>query len=160
MARRKNKKSFADNLDLLFEQRLVEDNAQDKPAMFDAKETSNAPKAKTKSKKSKRKSFSSNLDQLFKGSLDGIMAGDISPSKQKDLEKVGKKAVGIDLLIRRTTASTVENKTIAPKPLTKRVTVVLDTSKIETLKRIAKEQKRPLRKLMAELVENFLDTEN
>lgn len=173
MAQKKNKKSFSSNLDSLFGQRLFEDNAQDQPAMFDetieeekeSKKSQKKNKKSTKStskakKKSTRKSFSNNLEQFFKESLDGIMEGVITDVKRKDLEKKGKRAVGLDLLIKRTTQAGVEEQREAIKPMTKRVTVVLDSTKIDTLKEIAKSQKMPLRKLMAELVEDFLDKEN
>jgi predicted DNA-binding ribbon-helix-helix protein len=88
------------------------------------------------------------------------MEGVITDVKRKDLEKKGKRAVGLDLLIKRTTKAGSEEKQEPIKPMTKRVTVVLDSSKIDTLKEIAKSQKRPLRKLMAELVEEFLDKGN
>lgn len=175
MAKKKNKKSFSTNLDSLFGQRLFEDNAQDNPAMFDPEEeekkevkkekttktkttTSNKKSIKKTAKKKApvRKSFSNNLEQFFKESLDGIMEGVITDVKRKDLEKKGKRAVGLDLLIQRTTDASFDEKRDSVKPMTKRVTVVLDSSKIDTLKEIAKSQKMPLRKLMAELVEDFL----
>ncbi len=181
MAKKKNKKSFSTNLDSLFGQRLFEDNAQDNPAMFDPEEENKkeAKKEKTTKKKTTtskkkatkttkkpakkkapvRKSFSNNLEQFFKESLDGIMEGVITDVKRKDLEKKGKRAVGLDLLIQRTTDASLDKKRESVKPMTKRVTVVLDSSKIDTLKEIAKSQKMPLRKLMAELVEEFLGKE-
>jgi len=169
MGRKKNKKSFSSNLESLFEQRLLEDNAQDKPSMFKkekkkkdkkAQEKGNtAAKAKKKKRKSKRKSFSKNLESFFKESLDGVMDGVVTEVKRRNIKKGNKKGVGLDLLIKRTTAKNVSDsqQPKISKTQTKRVTVVLDTQKIEELKKIAKQQKRPLYKLVAEVVEEFLD---
>ena len=154
--RKKNKKSFSSNLANLFEQRLTEDNAQDKPSMFEAKKEEEKKTKKSTAKRTTRKSFSTNLEHLFQESLD-ILDGDISSAKRQNLAKSGKRAVGIDLLIKRTTAENVNVKREAVKPMTKRVTVVLETDTIDMLKSIAKEQKRPLTKLMAQLVEEFLE---
>ncbi len=167
MARKKNtKKSFSSNLDNLFGKRLFEDNEQDNPVMFDGEEEKGQKQkgnvaAKTKSEKSKpkssRKSFSNNLEQFFKESLDGIMDGVVTDVKQSNTQKDGKRAVGLDLLIKRTTSADTQQPVKSRKPHTKRVTLVLDNEKLEELKRIAKKQKKPLRQIVEDLVEEYLD---
>lgn len=168
MGRKKNKKSFSDNLEFLFQERLEDDNAQDNFSIIE--EEVEVPVSKTRAStkkkggtkaKSSRKSFSNNLERFFKdsieGVLDGVVDGNIADTKRQLLSKgKGKrKAVGLDLLIKRTTEAVPEAQPSTEKK-TKRVTVVLDTQKLEALKRIAKEEKRRLHQIIGELVNDYL----
>jgi hypothetical protein len=168
MSPKKNKKSFSDNLELLFSERMLDD-AQDNIHMIenDNKKTSNkkekgatATRKKSSGKKSSRKSFSSNLEQFFKDSIEGVLDGVVTDVKRKIVGKGNKKAVGLDLLIRQTTKDNINDKSERQKPQTKRVTVVLDTKKIDELKRIAKEEKLRLHQIIGELVKEYIDEMN
>ena len=135
MSKKKNKKSFSDNLELLFSERMQDDNAQDNLSMLEdtpakKEKGSTAAKTKAKAKKSGRKSFSSNLEQFFKASIDGVLDGVVTDVQSKIVkDKTNKRVVGLDLLIRQTTKDNnlVSGSDIKSK--TKRVTVVLDTKK-------------------------------
>ncbi len=168
MSRKKNKKSFSDNLELLFSERMLDDNAQDNIQMIenDKKSSKNKEKGATSARrksgvnKSSRKSFSSNLEKFFKDSIEGVLDGVVTDVKPKIVGKGNKKAVGLDLLIRQTTKDNVNDKSNRQKPQTKRVTVVLDTKKIDELKRIAKEEKLRLHQIIGELVKDYIDEMN
>jgi hypothetical protein len=163
MSKKKNKKSFSSNLELLFSERMEDDNAQDNLSMLEDSPTkkekgSTAAKRKTGAKKSTRKSFSSNLEQFFKASIDGVLDGVVTDVKSKILkDKTNKRVVGLDLLIRQTTKGEHLATTEKLKPKTKRVTVVLDTKKIDELKRIAKEEKLRLHQIIGSLVKEYID---
>lgn len=175
MGRKNNKKkSFSDNLANLFQERMLDDNAQDNISMIEndskAKKTTKAKGAtavakKTKTKKPRgkskttRKSFSNNLERFFKDSIDGVLDGVVTDVKRTlvNTKKGNRKAIGIDLLIKRTTEENVKDKSAKPVTQTKRVTVVLDTEKLEELKRIAKEEKRRLHQIIGELVDEYID---
>ena len=177
MGRKKNKKSFSGNLELLFQERLEENDAreeilmprQESPAAApksDPPKSTRAKKPKAKAKsKSKRKSFSSNLERFFKdnieGLLDDVLDSDVADTKRQllDQEKSQRKPVGLDLLIKRTTEAVPEAQPKSNKT-TKRVTVVLDAKKLDALKRIAKEEKRRLQQIIGELVNDYLRESN
>jgi hypothetical protein len=136
MSKKKNKKSFSDNLELLFSERMQDDNAQDNLSMLEdtsAKKEKGSTAAKTKAKakkKSGRKSFSSNLEQFFKASIDGVLDGVVTDVQSKIVkDKTNKRVVGLDLLIRQTTKDNNPVSGSEIKSKTKRVTVVLDTQK-------------------------------
>lgn len=172
---KRNKKSFSDNLEFLFQERMLDDNAQDNLSMIENEDDStnkkkgqgaatatSSPKTKTKKgKKAKthRKSFSSSLERFFKDSIDGVLDGVVTDVKRSIVGKGKKKAIGLDLLIQRTTEESIkdQNNKSREKTTTKRVTVVLDTEKLEELKRIAKEEKRRLHHIIGELVAEYID---
>ncbi len=166
MSKKKNKKSFSDNLELLFSERMQDDNAQDNLSMLEdtpakKEKGSTAAKTKAKAKKSGRKSFSSNLEQFFKASIDGVLDGVVTDVQSKIVkDKTNKRVVGLDLLIRQTTKDNnlVSGSDIKSK--TKRVTVVLDTKKIDELKRIAKLEKLRLHQIIGSLVKDYIDEMN
>jgi hypothetical protein len=175
MGRKNNKKkSFSDNLANLFQERMLDDNAQDNISMIenDSKSkktiktstaTAVAKKKTTKKARGKskttRKSFSNNLERFFKDSIDGVLDGVVTDVKRTlvNTKKGNRKAIGIDLLIKRTTEENVKDKPNKQVTQTKRVTVVLDTEKLEELKRIAKEEKRRLHQIIGELVDEYID---
>lgn len=178
MSRKNNKKkSFSDNLELLFQERMLDDNAQDNLTMIEndkkGKKTTSSQGAATATKKAgtkkkgkkvksktNRKSFSSNLEQFFKNSIDGVLDGVVTDVKRNLVSKSKGKAIGIDLLIKRTTEDNLKDKGAKKDTQTKRVTVVLDTKKLEELKRIAKEEKRRLHQIIGELVAEYIDENN
>lgn len=165
MGRKRNKKSFSDNLELVFQERLEENDARDELILPAAKKKPTEKRKSSRKSKSKRKSFSSNLEQFFKdnieGILDDVLDNDVVDTKREllDQDKGNRKPVGLDLLIKRTTEAVPEAQPKANKT-TKRVTVVLDAHKLDALKRIAKEEKRRLQQIIGELVNDYLrDTE-
>lgn len=185
MSRKKNKKSFSDNLEILFQERMLDDNAQDNLSMIESDKDSNKKgnkgkggatatktnKAGTSSKKTKkgkttRKSFSTNLEQFFKDSISGVLDGVVTEGvitgvKRNMVGKGKKRAIGLDLLIKRTTDENVKDKSTHSKSTaTKRVTVLLDTEKLEELKRIAKLEKRRLHQIIDELVSEYIETKD
>jgi hypothetical protein len=180
MSRKKSKKSFSDNLESFFQENMLEDNPQDNISMIE-NDSSKDKKTKHKgataakknssnkslSKKTSRKSFSTNLEQFFKNSLDGVLDGIVtdgivSGAKRNILGKGRKKAIGLDLLIKRTTKKNVNETIERQKPSTERVTVVLDTKKIEELKRIAESKgaKQKLTQIIKELVAEYIEESN
>lgn len=178
MGRKNNKKkSFSNNLELLFQERMRDDNAQDTLSMIETTEEKETPKKKkttaktTKSKakkttkprakaKTKRKSFSNNLERFFKdsleGVLDGVVDGTVTDVKRSIVNKGNRKAIGLDLLIQRTTERIQQPEDRKTNTTTKRVTVVLDSEKLDELKRIAKEEKRRLHQIIGDLVNEYL----
>lgn len=175
MGRKKTKKkSFSNNLELLFQERMMDDNAQDTLPMIETTDAQNTPKKtktspstkKTKSStttsksKTKRKSFSDNLERFFKdsleGVLDGVVEGTVTDVKRSIVNKGNRKAIGLDLLIQRTTERTPEPEARKTNTSTKRVTVVLDSEKLDELKKIAKEEKRRLHQIIGDLVNEYL----
>lgn len=177
MGRKKTKKkSFSNNLELLFQERMMDDNAQDTLSMIETPDATPTPKktkttkkkstAKTKktpqsrAKKTKRKSFSNNLERFFKesleGVLDGVVDGTVTDVKRSIVNKGNRKAIGLDLLIQRTTERTQQPEERQSNTATKRVTVVLDSEKLDELKRIAKEEKRRLHQIIGDLVNEYL----
>lgn len=173
MSRRKNnKKSFSDGLESVFEHTLFEDNLQDNPSMFAGEQSSKTkPKSKaktskskktkgnsTKDKKSYRKSFSTNLESFFKESIEDAMEGMVTEIKRNIVKKGNnKRAIGIDVLLRRTTDSSPDDKLPPTKPDTKRITFVLDTEQIDQFKAIAKEKKKRLKQIISKLIEEYID---
>lgn len=174
MGRKKTKKkSFSNNLELLFQERMMDDNAQDTLPLIETveptptpqktkKTTSTSKKGRSKSKsKTKRKSFSDNLERFFKdsleGVLDGVVDGTVTDVKRSIVKKGNRKAIGLDLLIQRTTERVPEPEARKTNTATKRVTVVLDSEKLDELKRIAKEEKRRLHQIIGDLVNEYLD---
>ncbi|MGH1338702.1 MAG: hypothetical protein ACRBFS_21490 [Aureispira sp.] len=178
MGRKKTKKkSFSNNLELLFQERMMDDNAQDTLSMIETPDATTTPKktkttkpkstAKTKKttkprskSKTKRKSFSTNLERFFKdsleGVLDGVVDGTVTDVKRSIVNKGNRKAIGLDLLIQRTTERTQQPEDRESNTSTKRVTVVLDSEKLDELKRIAKEEKRRLHQIIGDLVNEYL----
>ncbi|MCP4443029.1 MAG: hypothetical protein GY810_29335 [Aureispira sp.] len=175
MSRRKNnKKSFSDGLESVFEHTLFEDNLQDNPSMF-AGEQSSEPTTKgkkskktksskgakgsnSKDKKSYRKSFSTDLESFFKESIEDAMEGMVTEIKRNIVKKSNnKRAIGIDVLLRRTTDTTPEDKLPTAKPNTKRITFVLETEQIDQFKAIAKEKKKRLKQIIAKLIDEYID---
>lgn len=157
--RKKNKKSFADGLDMLFTQTL-EDNLQDNPSMLDVEQPSEKKKKRTKksttkSRKTSRKSFSTDLELFFKESIESNIEGAEVTEIKRNIVKDNKnrKAIGIDVLIQRTANPT---KAAPVKPSTKRVTFVLDKTKIEGLKNVARSQKKYMKNIISDLIEEYL----
>jgi len=175
MSRKKNKKSFSSNLESLFQERMFEDNAQDSISMIEENETfvkskgqtaakkkgkTTSKKAAAKKNKTNKKSFSSNLERFFKDSIDGVLDGVVTEVKRNVVGKGNKKAIGIDLLIQRTTEDKPTQAASKQETQTKRVTVILDTEKVAELKRIAREEKRRLHQIIGELVQQYLETKD
>lgn len=175
MGRKKTKKkSFSDNLELLFQERMMDDNAQDTLPMIETTDAQDTPQKtnttpsnkKNKSSKkgsktkTKRKSFSDNLERFFKdsleGVLDGVVEGTVTDVKRSIVKKGNRKAIGLDLLIQRTTERVPEPEARKTNTATKRVTVVLDSEKLDELKKIAKEEKRRLHQIIGDLVNDYL----
>ena len=149
----------------------MDDNAQDTLPMIETVEPTSTPpkttnttptpkKGRSKSK-TKRKSFSDNLERFFKdsleGVLDGVVDGKVTDVKRSIVNKGDRKAIGLDLLIQRTTERVPEPEARKTNTATKRVTVVLDSEKLDELKRIAKEEKRRLHQIIGDLVNEYLD---
>lgn len=167
MSRKKNKKSFSDNLESLFQERMFEDNAQDNISMIEneeptQKKNAKKPKGKAAAAKGKvknnRKSFSNNLERFFKDSMDGVLDGVVTDVKRRVVGSGKTKAIGLDLLIQRTTQKNTNETIEKIQPQTKRVTVILDTEKVDELKRIAREEKRRLHQIIGELVAEYIET--
>lgn len=168
MSRKKNKKSFSDNLESLFQERMFEDNAQDNISMIESeKPTQKKEPKKAKGKtaatakgkaKTNRKSFSNNLERFFKDSMDGVLDGVVTDVKRRVVGSGKTKAIGLDLLIQRTTQKNTNETIEKVQPQTKRVTVILDTEKVDELKRIAREEKRRLHQIIGELVAEYIET--
>lgn len=149
----------------------MDDNAQDTLPLIEqptdapqatTNTTSSPPKGRSKTKsKNKRKSFSDNLERFFKdsleGVLDGVVDGTVTNVKRSIVNKGNRKAIGLDLLIQRTTEQVPEPEARKPNTATKRVTVVLDSEKLDELKRIAKEEKRRLHQIIGDLVNDYLN---
>lgn len=165
MSRKNNKKSFSDNLETLFQDRMFEDNPQDTIAMLKNEDLDDhdnevvgdlATKHKNKNKAT-RKSFSTNLEQFFKDSIEGVLDGVVTDVKRNIVGKGNKQAIGIDLLIKRTTTANVNEKFVKNEDSTKqRVTIILDAAKLEELKKIAKAKKQPLQQIIGELVADYV----
>ena len=166
MTRKKSKKSFSTNLESLFEHRMYEDNAKDNPVMFSSEEGEDkveavkeiaVPKRKGVKKAKSKKSFSTNLERFFKESIEGVMDGVVTDVKRNVIRNGEQKAIGIDLLIQRTTKKAPAIQPAKPdKTATQRLTFVLDATKISELKRIAKTRNQRIRQIMVELIEDFL----
>ena len=124
-----------------------------------AAELTEAEVAKTKLEKSPpKKSFSDSLEAFFQDSIgDFLRAEDTELALMKQqVKKPGqapKKAVGIEALLRRTLKEEQEAELQAQ---TARLTLILDQDKIERLKRIARQENRPLQELVTELLERYL----
>jgi len=164
MSRKNNKKSFSNNLETLFQDRMLEDNAQDTISMLenedldddDHKDGEVAIPQKSKNKVS-RKSFSSNLEQFFKASIDGVLDGVVTEVKRNIVGKGNKQAIGIDLLIKRTTTANINEEFVRTEdPNKQRVTFTIDAAKLEELKKIAKAKKQPLQQIIGELVADYV----
>ena len=127
MSRKKNKKSFSDNLEMLFQERMHDDNAQDTLALIedepaevqDKSVVVKKPKVKktiiiepknNKNKKKKGKSFANNLQQFFQESLGETDGSEVVEVKTKDVGKGKSRVVGLDLLIRQTTKENIKYK--------------------------------------------------
>ncbi|MCH2023334.1 MAG: hypothetical protein MK207_12730 [Saprospiraceae bacterium] len=178
MSRKKNKKSFSDNLELLFQERMHDDNAQDTLALIEdepevenstvvvkepkVKQTTSITTQSQKQKKKKGKSFANNLQQFFQESLDEHDEEKVVAVKNKNKQdgKGESRVVGLDLLIRQTTKENIKYKSRRNKLNTKRVTVVLETKKIDELKRIAKLEKLRLYQIIGGLVAGYIDEMN
>ncbi|WBM75716.1 hypothetical protein [Saprospira grandis] len=167
MAKR-NKKSFSTDLESLFEHTLYEDNAQDNPSVLTVeKEEKSSPKSKKKTgkkRKSSRKSFADNLESFFKESIEssfGKEGTSVAEVKRGVVQnKDGEKAVGIELLLRRTIPESPEeqetNGSRKAKQKTRRLTVVLNSKKIDQFKTIARQEKKPMRQILDKLIEAYI----
>lgn len=173
---KKGKKSFSDDLELVFHQTLFEDNLHDNPAMLLQKEKEKATTKTTKktavataesslkeeentakTSKSSRKSFSDNIDLFFKESIEDVLEGTtVTEIKRNVIRDSGRKAIGIDVLLQRTAATTPDFDEASIEPMTKRVTFVIDIQKVEQLKEISRNEKKTLRNIMTELIELYI----
>ena len=152
MSNKKNNKTFKDNMFSIFEHGMNEDNAKDHISALDnKKESGSTARKKAPKKKSSRKSFASNLEQLFSESL----GQDVVDNSAKEIELNDKKAVGIDLLIKSTTSGGQSGREQL-KPKTRRVTVVINVEKIEEFKKIAKSESSTMSKVLRELIDGYI----
>ena len=154
MSKKSNKKSFSQNLELLFEERLVDDNAKDNISIIENASIKEEEKSTRKSS-TKKKSFSNNLEQFFKDSIDGVLDG-ILPQKEPKNDEDLSTSVGLDLLIRKTTAENINITPKSKKPKTKRVTVFMETGRLETLNELAKQENRRLQQIIRDLVASYI----
>ena len=154
MSKKSNKKSFSQNLELLFEERLVDDNAKDNISIIENASVKEEEK-RTRKSSTKKKSFSNNLEQFFKDSIEGVLDG-IVPQKETKNDEDPSKSVGLDLLIRKTTAENINIIPKSKKPKTKRVTVFMETGRLETLKELAKQENRRLQQIIRDLVASYI----
>ena len=151
------KKKFTDGLETLFGESALEEKFEDRnPLLAEQKEVPKEKKKKTiKRKKKTGKSFTSDLDSLFKSS-----------SYQKDEKrapKAGKTSTpkaqtkivfGLDALIRKTT-NLVPGETYEASTK-KRVTFIYDKKKLETLKLIARKNKAYMKDIIGAAVNNWI----
>jgi len=167
MAKR-NKKSFSTDLESLFEHTLYEDNAQDNPSVLtvekEEKSTQKSKQKTSKKRKSSRKSFADNLESFFKESIESSFGKDgtsVAEVKRGVVQnKDGEKAVGIELLLKRTVPESPEEKETngsrKAKQKTRRLTVVLNSKKIDQFKTIARQENKPMRQILDKLIEAYI----
>lgn len=167
-----NKKSFSDNLSSIFAHTLNEDNKQDNPKFLSKSlnesevvavlDNNEEEKEKNVQKKAHRKSFSEGLESFFKDSIEEVI-GDgttVTEVKRGVAKKGNKRVIGIEVLLQSTLFKDFEKEFEQdPKeryPKTKRVTFVLDTDKVELLKNIARNEKKEMRQIVSNLIEDYL----
>ena len=160
---KKNKKSFTDGLEMLFNQTL-NDNLKDKPSVLEVKRSKSRKQSKSKTKgatasnrgrKRSRKSFSTNLEVFFRENPESNTenTGLTEPKGNTSEENKGRQTIGVDVLIHRTTQASKEEPV---KTNTRRVTFVLDKSKIEELKILARSQNKYMKTIISDLIEQYL----
>lgn len=161
-----SKKKFTDGLDSLFG--LSTDNlTEDSPLLVN---TAEKPQPKPKVRKRRNalskptgKSFTSDLDSLFKSAISESVAeqkkeqNEIQTLRQERARRLvrrKKRVTGLDSLLRQTIdASSVNIETKTKK----RVTFVVDKMKLTQLKAIARTEKSYLKDIIGEIVSEFLD---
>jgi len=158
-----SKKKFKDGLGSIFSG-FKEDELL--ASTYTETETLEAPKAQKKKdkKRASTKSFSADLEALFKSSLTDTIVEqveqatkDVKADQMQVVNKIGnkKKPIGLDALIRQT-VETSKVEVAAPKTQ-KRVTFVFDKSKLLKLKSIAKLEKAYLKDIIGGLVSEYID---
>jgi hypothetical protein len=157
---KKSKKTFSDGLEEILHHTLFEDNLHDKPSMFELVQQPiilhppaniiTVDVSKT-IKPKKSKSFSENLEDFFKESLDEGFDSSIVSIKRNISRKDERPTIGIDVLLQKTLIDDEQT----PAHL-QRVTFVLDTPRMEQLKTIARQEQKPLNAVLLELVELYI----
>lgn len=170
----KGKKSFTEDLESVFHQTLFEDNLHDNPSMLlqknkNTKKTTNKSNVVAatankkeedntqKNAKTSRKSFSDNIDIFFKESIEDVLEDTtVTEIKRNVIHNGERKAIGIDVLLQRTSNAHNDEVEASLEPMTKRVTFVLDVDKVEQLKNIAREENKRLRQIVSDLIEEYI----
>ncbi len=157
-----SKKKFTVGMESLFKDTPDEFVEVDK-SMASSDSSEKAHPRKAKSKEGKRKSSSKDftddlqsfLQEAFKESFEQQMSQETNPlSADINIQKRSKKPVsGLDALIR----STIEPDKVHFKGQSiKQLTLTFDEEKIQKLKKIARTQKKYLRKVINEIVEEYI----
>lgn len=159
-----SKKKFTDGLDSLFG--LSTDNlTEDSPLLVNTAEKANPKvrKPRNADRKPSGKSFTSDLDSLFKSAISESVEeqkkeqNEIQTLRQERARRLvrrKKRVTGLDSLLRQTIdASSVNIETKTKK----RVTFVVDKMKLTQLKAIARSEKSYLKDIIGEIVSEFLD---
>jgi hypothetical protein len=108
--------------------------------------------SQSKKKTVPRKSFSDSLSAFFQESMEDLLDGAVAEVKRSLTKGQPKKPIGIELLLQKT----LQQENDHEAPITRRLTLVLESDKIEQLKEIAREQKQPLKNILSDLVDSFL----
>ena len=101
------------------------------------------------------KNFTADLDSFLKEAFEEAFEETPEPSsKIKPTKKSQKSLSGLDALIR----STIEPGSISiDKKNSRRITFLVDQTKLETLKKIAKAEKAYLKDVISKIVEEYID---
>jgi hypothetical protein len=144
---KKNKKTFSEGLDTMFEQVMEEKQL--------TKNLAQSVSDKTERKGVAVKSFSSSLEELFNETIEETVrekATAIAQGKTPELkERRTKPVFGLDALIR----STVEESVVQSDK--KRISFAFDVEKIEKLKSIARIEKARLSDIVDELISTYIN---
>jgi hypothetical protein len=84
--------------------------------------------------------------------MEDLLDGAVAEVKRSLTKGQPKKPIGIELLLQKT----LQQENDHEAPITRRLTLVLESDKIEQLKEIAREQKQPLKNILSDLVDSFL----
>jgi hypothetical protein len=160
-----SKKRFTEGMESLFREMDQDDSQKESPLLVETKvvdkeEESSKPKRPRSS--SPGKSFASELEDIFKETLEEKIEErrqseeDSLKSKKKAKRKKRrpKPADGLDALIRRTIETSQLEVNYEAR---KRLVLTLEKEKLEKLKAIAKQEKTYLKDIIGRIVEEFLD---
>ena len=153
----KSKKKFKAGLESLFgTEKDQETLAEESPLLVKTQALVKKKKEK-RVKKASGKNFTSDLDSLFEDSVKETIKEQAqtlvrgSKSEKKQARRRNKKPlIGLDALIQRTYDG------VDDSDFKKRVTVVLEKKKVEKLKKIAKSEKKYLKDILGNLVNEFM----
>ncbi len=155
----KNKKKFKAGLESLFgTDKDQETLAEESPLLVKTQALTKKKKEKRIKKRASGKNFTSDLDSLFEDSVketikeqaQSLVEGSNS-EKHQSRRKTKKPLIGLDALIQRTYDGGPDDSDFK-----KRVTVVLEKKKVERLKKIAKSEKKYLKDILGNLVNEFM----